>query len=187
MFLNHSSDQSFDARCRDRRQHPSLNCLGWSFSDSACDLFSSLAADSAFYNHFRVAGSNDLQASAIARDLALSEFSDHNVDVAAYVHSKIMPSTCVEHTNIMYWTDRFHLCETEIDAREYDDRKSGEGRALIWPYIRASYNDVNEFCSFISLYIFQVCPALLHLRSLCTLSSHSSAVLSPPETSRWIL
>lgn len=80
-------------------------------------------------------------------------------DVVSYVHSKILPSSCgsVEHMNIMYWTDRFYSTESEQEARDYDERKKSEHRALIWPYLRSNYNDVNEFCSFISLYIFQVC------------------------------
>ena len=157
MFSKETADETFAANCSYQLQDPSLYCLGWSLNDSACSLFSSLAADSMFYNHFRASGLDNSEVHSTSDGRIVSQFSSHNADVSAYVQSKILPSTCVEHTNIMYWADRFHLCESERDAREYDEAKRSEGRALIWPYVRSSFSDVNEFCSFISLYIFQVC------------------------------
>jgi hypothetical protein len=160
MFTNQIHDELVAARDSSQMLDPSLQCLGWSFSDSACSFFSALAVDSMFYHHFRACepDSSELYSVASEHQHLFSDLSNDHVDVAAYVQSKILPSTfgSIEHTNIMYWTDRFHLSESEQDARVYDEAKRSEGRALIWPYVRSSYSDVNQFCSFISLYIFQV-------------------------------
>lgn len=156
MFSKQTADETFAANCSYPLQDPSRYCLGWSLNDSACSLFTSLADDITFYNHFRASGSDNSEAYSTAFGRPVPHFSSHNAEVSAYVQSKILPSTCVEHVNIMYWTERFHLSESDRDAREYDESKRSEGRALIWPYVRSSFSDVNEFCSFISLYIFQV-------------------------------
>ena len=157
MFTNPTSDDATILRCSLQRDASSLCAPGWSLNDSACSFFSSLAADSAFYRHFHACRLGGPGHSAVADMHAINDVSRD--DVVSYVHSKILPSSCgsVEHMNIMYWTDRFYSTESEQEARDYDECKKSEHRALIWPYLRSNYNDVNEFCSFISLYIFQVC------------------------------
>jgi hypothetical protein len=185
MFTSGTWDDAFVLHCSIHRDASSLCAPGWSFNDSACSFFSSLAADSTFYRHFHVCQSHDSGQSAVDDMYAINDVSRD--DVVSYVHSKILPSSCgaVEHMNIMYWTERFYSTESEQEARDYDERKKSEHRALIWPYLRSSYNDVNEFCSFISLYIFQVClerrgVAALHpvFMFLC--------ISSPPATSHLI-
>lgn len=158
MFTSGTWDDAFVLHCSLHRDASSLCAPGWSFNDSACSFFSSLAADSTFYRHFHACQSHDSEQSAVD-DMYANAINDSRDDVVSYVHSKIFPSSCgaVEHMNIMYWTERFYSTESEQEARDYDERKKSERRALIWPYLRSSYNDVNQFCSFISLYIFQVC------------------------------
>jgi hypothetical protein len=156
MFSNQISDEVLTSNYSTLIKSPLSHSLGWSFSDSVCSLFSELAADNTFHKHFRACQAGDAGIPQSLRERSLSDFSSSHV--TSYVHSKIMPSSSgsIEHMNIMYWTDRFQMCQSQQDARAYDEAKKIERRALIWPYTRSSYNDVNEFCSYISLYLFQV-------------------------------
>jgi hypothetical protein len=156
MFANQASDVASVSRYVNQIEESSQYSLGWSFNVTACSLFDSLAADSIFYQKFYSSSTDDFGKSSKFLDTRVSQLS--SCHVGTYVHSKILPSACgsVEHMNIMYWTDRFHMCATDQDARSYDESKKIERRVLIWPYLRSQFDDVNQFCSFISLYIYQV-------------------------------
>jgi hypothetical protein len=158
LFTNCTSDEVLVSPVSVGDEDPLHHALGWSFNDSACSLFSSLAADRTFYQHFHSCRTKHPMALETLNGLADADFSSSHT--STYVHSKILPNAygSIEHINIMYWTDRFHLCESEQEALAYDEAKKCEHRALIWPYFRSVYNDISGFCSSLSLYIFQVGP-----------------------------
>jgi hypothetical protein len=154
MFSNQISDEVLTSKYSNPTNDSSIYALGWSFSDSACSFFTSLAADSTFFQRFRACATGDSEVSECQRsvpDLSSSR-------AATYVLSKITQNSSgsIEYMNIMYWADRFQMCESQQDAVAYDEAKESECRSLIWPYRRSSYNDVNGFCSCMSLYLFQV-------------------------------
>jgi hypothetical protein len=104
MFTNHASDEVLVSPDSVGNIDPLHHDLGWSFSDSACSLFSSLAADRTFYHHFHSCRTQHPMAFATLNGLADADFSSSHT--ATYVHSKILPNACgsIEHMNIMYWT-----------------------------------------------------------------------------------
>ena len=154
MFSNQISDEVLTSKYSNPTDDSSFYALGWSFSDSACSFFTSLAADSTFFQRFRACETGDSEVSECQRSVAdLSSSHD-----ATYVLSKITQNSSgsIEYMNVMYWIDRFQMCESQQDALAYDETKKSECRSLIWPYSRSTYNDVNGFCSCMSLYLFQV-------------------------------
>lgn len=161
MCPRHISDEVLTSKYTNLIGTSSPHALGWSFSDSVCSLFTALGDDSTFHRHFCARDAGASGASKSPRDRFVTD--PGSCDVTDYVLSKIMPSSSgsIEHLNIMYWKDRFQMCQCQEDAVAYDEAKKSEHRALIWPYIHSSYNDVSGFCSHMSLYLLQVRP-LLH-------------------------